>query len=1023
MKLFREVVQDRFGNVRALVPVEIRLAGTTTKATLYATDDVGGDVLVNPQATDNNGYLEAYIADGTFDLVVAPGQPGSYTIPDVQHADLIGLRSAVLADYEVAAANAADSVAGNLQPIVGEAQAGAAQAQAWATSAGAPDPATPTIKSARGYAIEADAKSQAAGVSAAVALTAAGPNYANAAAGLAATSVGQSFAVFDGINTVTIYRHDAGPVATVLRRYPFDLVPRLADQDRRIAATISPTVAALRLGWEGTAGAATAEAKITSFQQPIAHATAVTERWRGMVRTAGLHFHAPYDATTMLIDNPDTGQSWQVDFGLELSGTQKFRQLVVTDSGLIICIPYSATWFLVIDPRTMVDGDPRTIKGWRETFGLPAAALSGAGKYDGGTLIGDTLVCAPFNATSVPFIDVKNMTGRVLTATQLGLTSTALNGSAKYSDVVSIGSKAYCVAFGAANFLVIDVPTETATQPTFGLTLSDANKFSSAIVVGKLIYLCPFTSADVGVLDTVAGTGSRTAMGASLTGNNKWRKIVRVSRKLVCVPGDANDFLEIDLDNTSGSTFGTATRKAYSIYDVRVPGTTGTLPNGTKWSGALAYGDVIHGCPCGTTQAGQDILLLDMAANAGAGQAMHTDRRVFLPTGVTGSTKWFGANGHPNGWNYCWPASATDFLIFRDDDPDNDFPVAVRHNLGLTLTDGDQKFQGGFLTGDLKLGSFPRSQETRMCFIDPADKTASPYGTAILTDFGGATDLDTGATGVPLGTGAVDEQKWHSSDVGMDGCAYGIPYNAEKVIIYDYRNPDASKIMLTNFGLDLSGIDKWVGTVLYPNGWLVCAPRSHSKILIIDTNPQSPTYRQAWLVDCGKDINALSLAGQTTLKYSFPQIGADGRIYFMPRTARNVMVLDPSDTSEHPFGKLTFETGGLDMTPLGTLAGSGYTIAAKTGPDGVILAAAVGGTLAGVGHFLFINTMTGVWRWSDLGLQSQLNASNKVAGCMHTLAGKLIFIPRSANFAIQVKLKGVPPLPAAAVLGPYLNKC
>ncbi|MGV1682895.1 hypothetical protein [Sphingopyxis sp. NJF-3] len=58
-----------------------------------------------------------------------------------------------------------------------------------------------------------------AAASEAVALAAAGPNYADTAAGLAATSEGETFAVEDS-GIVTVYRHDAGPTATELRVLP-----------------------------------------------------------------------------------------------------------------------------------------------------------------------------------------------------------------------------------------------------------------------------------------------------------------------------------------------------------------------------------------------------------------------------------------------------------------------------------------------------------------------------------------------------------------------------------------------------------------------------------------------------------------------------------------------------------------------------------------------------------------------------------------------------------------------------------
>jgi hypothetical protein len=68
----------------------------------------------------------------------------------------------------------------------------------------------------------AQAARTAAEASAAVALAAAGPNYASTAAGLAATVVGETFAVDEGAS-IAVYSHDAGPTATLLRRFVKDL--------------------------------------------------------------------------------------------------------------------------------------------------------------------------------------------------------------------------------------------------------------------------------------------------------------------------------------------------------------------------------------------------------------------------------------------------------------------------------------------------------------------------------------------------------------------------------------------------------------------------------------------------------------------------------------------------------------------------------------------------------------------------------------------------------------------------------
>lgn len=66
---------------------------------------------------------------------------------------------------------------------------------------------------AAAYAVRAE-------LAAAIAMAASGPNYVDTAEGLLATSVGDTFAVMDGSYTVYVYRHDTGPIATLLRTFP-----------------------------------------------------------------------------------------------------------------------------------------------------------------------------------------------------------------------------------------------------------------------------------------------------------------------------------------------------------------------------------------------------------------------------------------------------------------------------------------------------------------------------------------------------------------------------------------------------------------------------------------------------------------------------------------------------------------------------------------------------------------------------------------------------------------------------------
>lgn len=163
------------------------LTGTTTPQTVYA-DAALTTPLTNPVTANAAGVWPSIYLDDTivYRVVLKDGNNVTLDDQDPYLAD-------VADDLTTALSNIADAVA-----------ADAADASADAIAA-------------EGFRDEAE-------VFAATALTASGPNYASTAAGLAATSVGDTFAVDNGDNTVTVYRHDAGPVATALRSYPTEVL-------------------------------------------------------------------------------------------------------------------------------------------------------------------------------------------------------------------------------------------------------------------------------------------------------------------------------------------------------------------------------------------------------------------------------------------------------------------------------------------------------------------------------------------------------------------------------------------------------------------------------------------------------------------------------------------------------------------------------------------------------------------------------------------------------------------------------
>ena len=126
---------------------------------------------------------------------------------------------------------------------------------------------------------------------------------------------------------------------------------------------------------------------------------------------------------------------------------------------------------------------------------------------------------------------------------------------------------------------------------------------------------------------------------------------------------------------------------------------------------------------------------------------------------------------------------------------------------------------------------------------------------------------------VDLGEGG---EKWVGGVLGLDGCVYGIPANAAKVLCFDPKTQEATLV-----GADLGeGGEKWVGGVLGPDGCVYGIPANASKVLRFD-----PTTQEATLV--GADL------GNGGYKWVGGVLGPDGCVYGIPHVAAKVLRFDP----------------------------------------------------------------------------------------------------------------------------------
>jgi hypothetical protein len=100
MREFKDIVQDAAGNAQDGKKVEIRIAATGVKATLYQFDNPAGSQKANPLTSAGGGAVNCFIADGEYIVIVKPGEADERAYP-LQHFDLEQMRADIDGIYDV----------------------------------------------------------------------------------------------------------------------------------------------------------------------------------------------------------------------------------------------------------------------------------------------------------------------------------------------------------------------------------------------------------------------------------------------------------------------------------------------------------------------------------------------------------------------------------------------------------------------------------------------------------------------------------------------------------------------------------------------------------------------------------------------------------------------------------------------------------------------------------------------------------------------------------------------------------
>ena len=197
-----------------------------------------------------------------------------------------------------------------------------------------------------------------------------------------------------------------------------------------------------------------------------------------------------------------------------------------------------------------------------------------------------------------------------------------------------------------------------------------------------------------------------------------------------------------------------------------------------------------------------------------------------------------------------------------------------------------------------------------------------------------------------------------------DNKIYGIPYDANHVLEFDYTTN-----AVTNTYAVPAGNDKYMGAVLHPNGKIYCSPLSATHVLEFD--PVSKSVNSTF---------GTSVGGE---QYFGAVLHPNGKIYCPPWiSTNNILVIDPvaGTTSTSVFTPITY-TGGIGYSG-GALTRDGKIIFVPfDGRSGILEVDPVAGTTTQYGNHI---------------------NSPGYSGCVLADNGLIYAVPYSALYVLEI---------------------
>lgn len=325
-----------------------------------------------------------------------------------------------------------------------------------------------------------------------------------------------------------------------------------------------------------------------------------------------------------------------------------------------------------------------------------------------------------------------------------------------------------------------------------------------------------------------------------------------------------------------------------------------------------------------------------------------------------------GAVIAPNGKIYFMPATNGIVRVFD--------PVAgtvTNMSFGLTIPSSSDSYLGAVLGRDGKIYAIPGTA-SQVLVINTADDTA------ILTDFG-----------LTL-TGGV--AKWFGGTEGRNGKIYCAPWNASNILVIDTATGTAS---LQTFGLTYNSTSaRHLGGTRGLDGKIYMAPFGENRVLIIDPATETATHNGYGL--------SMSIGSE---KFASGTIAADGKLWFPPyQSTSGALCIDTAA------GTASYKTLGVSWS------GSAKWEALVNGPDGKLY-----GIPRTAPDILVIDPVAGTGYRSNFGLTLSGGTHRYFHGLMHP-DGKIYGIPGNVANVLKIDFGAIPALPAGVCLHPALNR-